>query len=207
MYPIPPNEHLVETKVCKQCSVSFPITDKDMEFYKKVSPTFWGKKYSIPAPTLCPDCRQQRRLSFRNERKLYKRECDVTEKEIISIYSPDKPYTVYHQDYWWSDKWNPMDYGGEFDFSRRFFEQFRELSKVVPRLGLCNGNSCENCDYTNQIYTCNSCYLIFSCQNDENCAYGKRLIDSSDCIDCLLITQSSHCYESIDISGSTLCFF
>jgi hypothetical protein len=78
----------------------------------------------IPPPTLCPDCRQQRRLSFRNERKLYKRKCDATGKDIISIYSPDKPYTVYHQDYWWSDAWEPMDYGRDFDFSRSAIEQF-----------------------------------------------------------------------------------
>ncbi len=110
MYPIPSNEHLVENRKCRQCAAVFPITDKDMEFYEKVSPVFGGKRYSIPAPTLCPDCRQQRRLSFRNERKLYKRKCDATGKDIISIYSPDKPYTVYHQDYWWSDKWDPLDY-------------------------------------------------------------------------------------------------
>ena len=40
MYPIPPSEHLVENKICKQCQVTFPITDKDMEFYEKVSPVF-----------------------------------------------------------------------------------------------------------------------------------------------------------------------
>lgn len=207
MYSIPPNEHLVETRICKQCSVSFSITDKDMEFYGKVSPMFGNKKYQIPAPTLCPDCRQQRRLTFRNERKLYKRKCDTTGKDIVSIYSPDKPYTVYHQDYWWSDNWDAMDYGREFDFSRSFFEQFEEMMREVPRLALCDGNSCENCNYTNQIYSCKNCYLIFSCQNDENCSYGKRLIESRDCIDCLLITKSSLCYESIDISKSTLCFF
>ena len=40
MYPIPPSEHLVENKTCKKCQVTFPITDKDMEFYEKVSPVF-----------------------------------------------------------------------------------------------------------------------------------------------------------------------
>jgi Zn ribbon nucleic-acid-binding protein len=59
---------------------------------------------------LCPDCRQQRRLAFRNERNLYKRKCDATGKNIISIYSPDKNIKVYNQDFWWSDKWNTMDY-------------------------------------------------------------------------------------------------
>ena len=110
MHPIPPNEILIETKICRHCSISFPITDKDLEFYGKVSPTFGGKKYLIPTPTLCPDCRQQRRLSFRNERKLYNRKCDATGKDMVSMHSPDKKNTVYNYDYWWSDSWNPLSY-------------------------------------------------------------------------------------------------
>jgi hypothetical protein len=134
MYPIPSTETLAETKTCRHCNDSFPITDKDLEFYEKVSPVFDGKKYPIPPPTLCPDCRQQRRLSFRNERKLYKRKCDATGKDMISIYSPDKPFKVYHQDFWWSDKWDATEYGHAdgMDFERGFFEQFRELALRVP---------------------------------------------------------------------------
>jgi len=77
-------EKIIQTKQCKKCSAKFDITDRDLEFYKKVSPKFpspqpspLGERefivYEIPTPTLCPECRQQRRLSFRNERKLYKR--------------------------------------------------------------------------------------------------------------------------------------
>ena len=40
MFPIPSNEILVETKTCTHCGISFPITDKDLEFYDKVSPVF-----------------------------------------------------------------------------------------------------------------------------------------------------------------------
>lgn len=104
-----------------------------MEFYAKVSPIFGGRKYQIPPPIFCPDCRTQRRLAWHNERKLYKRKCDVTGKDIISIYSPDKPYIVYHQDYWWSDSWDPMDYGKEFDFNKSFFDQYSELFLHSPK--------------------------------------------------------------------------
>jgi len=65
-------------KTCKKCSTHFEITSSDLEFYKKISPKFDGKVFEIPTPTLCPECRQQRRLSFRNERNLYKRDCDAT---------------------------------------------------------------------------------------------------------------------------------
>lgn len=136
MYPILPTETLIETKTCRHCGVSFSITDKDIEFYDKVSPSFGGVKYQIPTPTLCPDCRLKRRLSFRNERTLYKRKCNATQKDIISVYSPDKSYKVYHQDYWWSDKWDAMDYGNDFDFNKSFFEQFEDLIKNVPSIAL-----------------------------------------------------------------------
>jgi len=100
------DEKIVEIKSCKHCGVSFDITDKDLEFYEEVSPSFPSpnslesglKKYLIPSPTLCPDCRAKRRMSFRNERKLYKRKCDFSGKDIISIYSPDKSYKVYNQE-------------------------------------------------------------------------------------------------------------
>jgi len=101
---------IVEIKICKQCNIEFKITNKDLEFYKKISPKFDGKIFEIPSPSFCPDCRLQRRLSFRNEKSLYRRKCDATWKDIISMFSPDKNYKVVSQDYWWSDKWDALDY-------------------------------------------------------------------------------------------------
>lgn len=33
-------EKTVEIKECTHCTREFPITDKDLEFYDKISPTF-----------------------------------------------------------------------------------------------------------------------------------------------------------------------
>lgn len=124
------------------------MTDKDHEFYEKISPVFAGKKYTMPSPTLCPEERQRRRFAWRNERKLYHRKCDKTGNQIISIYSPDKEYTVYDHRIWWGDEWSAFDYGQKFDFNRGFFEQFDELMHRVPLLSIYNLDS-ENSDYTN----------------------------------------------------------
>jgi hypothetical protein len=110
MYPVPPNEHLLENRTCRQCQDTFPITDKDMEFYEKVSPVFHGKRYMIPPPTLCPECRKIRRYAWRNEHKIFKRKCDATGKEILSLFSPDAPCPVYTSDYWYSDAWDAHAY-------------------------------------------------------------------------------------------------
>jgi len=133
---IPSGEKIVETKKCRLSGKEFIITDCDLEFYDKISPVFGGKKYSIPSPTLCPDERERRRLTFRNERNLYMRKCDATGQDIISNYTSDAPCPVFLRDYWFSDAYNPTDYGVDFDFSKSFFNQFAAFAKTVPQMHL-----------------------------------------------------------------------
>ncbi|MDD5769951.1 MAG: hypothetical protein PHE25_03205 [Candidatus Gracilibacteria bacterium] len=201
------NEKIIETKVCKHCFTSFEIINKDLEFYEKVSPVFVGKKFLIPTPNLCPDCRQQRRLTFRNERKLYKRKCDGTGKEIISIYSPDKPYKVYEQSYWWSDNWNPLDYGRDFDFSKSFFSQFEQLLNEIPQLGLLVANNL-NSEYVNYSANVKNSYLIFASSQNEDSMYSRWIMNSKKIVDSNNCSKCENCYECIDcvnISSSNFC--
>ncbi|MFA6305676.1 MAG: hypothetical protein WC651_03020 [Candidatus Gracilibacteria bacterium] len=179
-------------KECKKCSEKFEISKEDIVFYKKID---------VCGPTFCPDCRQQRRLSFRNERNLYKRKCDATGKEIISIYSPDKPFKVYSQEIWWSDKWNALDYGKDFNFSRTFFEQFAELMKEVPRLALINRNS-ENSLYTNICEQNKNCYMLVESSNNEDCLYSHWIQKSKDCVDMSFCTECENCYECFECQKS-----
>lgn len=162
---------------CLQCSAPFEITQEDLTFYEKVSPEFNGKKEPIPPPTLCPECRVQRRMAFRNERNLYHRKCDLTGKQIISIYSPDKSYKVYDQAAWWSDDGDPLSFGRLFDVSRPFFEQFGELMRDVPRRSLVYFQN-ENSDYTNVCSYNKDCYLLFSSDyREQNLPVPRRSPD------------------------------
>jgi hypothetical protein len=63
---------IIEWKTCRASGIEFPIYQSDLDFYNKISPTFDGQKFQIPTPTLCPEERQRRRLSFRNMFKLKK---------------------------------------------------------------------------------------------------------------------------------------
>src|SRR6185436_3178011 len=129
-----------ENRICRNCKLDFMITPDDLGFYEKIK---------VPPPTFCPQCRYIRRLLDRNEYNLYKRKCDATGKNIISIYREDAPFPVYKQEYWKSDKFEALDYGKDFDFTKPFFKQFEELRKVVPHVALVNENSV-NSEYTNQ---------------------------------------------------------
>ncbi|EKE26695.1 MAG: hypothetical protein ACD_4C00189G0001, partial [uncultured bacterium (gcode 4)] len=203
-------EKIVEIKNCRLCSASFNITNLDLQFYDKVSPVFGWVKYPIPSPTLCPDCRQQRRLSFRNERNLYKRKCDLTQKDIISIYSPDKPYKVYGQSEWWSDKWNPLDYHKDFDFGRWFFEQINELDLIVPKLSIINDEWkwSMNCAYTNDFANWKDCYYCFETWDIENAHYCHHCNWTNNLVDCdEVFLNSSFSYECIDSIWLFNCFY
>ncbi|MFC1810170.1 hypothetical protein ACFLZH_01600 [Patescibacteria group bacterium] len=186
-------------KVCKNCKVNFKVDEEDEKFLKKLSPTIGDKKIQIPKPTFCPDCRQQRRLTFRNEHNLYKRKCDLCSKEIVSCFHKNAPCPVYCYECWWSDKWDAIDFGQDIDFSRGFFEQFQELKNKVPQVALQASNN-ENSDYVNMSGYNKNCYLLFAAEFDEDCLYGTQVIKCNDCVDNLNCTESEYCYENVDIA-------
>ena len=98
----------------KNCAISgreFLITDADQKFYEKMG---------VSLPSLCPEERQRRRISFRNFRNFCHRKCDATGKQIISMYDTECKFPIYENSYWWSDKWDARDYGMDFDFNRPF---------------------------------------------------------------------------------------
>jgi hypothetical protein len=183
-------------QTCKQCASPFEIAPEDLVFYDSISPVLAGQKMSVPAPKLCPLCRLQQRMAFRNERKLYSRKSDFSGRVIITNYSPDKPYKVYDQDEWWGDQWEGTNYGRDFDFNRTFTEQFNELMHEVPHISLIN-TGCENSYYTNFALFAKNCYLIFGSGNSEDCLYGKYIVSDKNCIDNLALYNSELCYEGV----------
>ena len=193
-------------RTCKQCSSAFEITDGDLAFYEKVSPVFNGKKELIPPPTLCPDCRWQQRHTWRNDRKLYHRKCDLTGKQIISIYAPDKPYKVFDQHEWWGDTWDASNTGKEFDFSRPFFKQFDELLHTVPLPSL-HTEQCENSDYGNFNWGMKDSYLVFGCDQSQDCYYCQIVFKCSNCMDCAYCKECQFCYQLLDSESCYRCFY
>lgn len=171
-----------DVKVCinQFCQKEFEITDQDKQFYQKMS---------VPEPNFCFECRQQQKLAFRNERKLYHNVCKLCQKPFISIYSTDKSYPVYCPKCWWGDGWNPMKYGRDFEFNRPFFEQFKELWDAVPKLGLLTLGDMVNSDYAHDAYRLANCYLVFDGEQAKDCYYGETFSNLQDCCDFLFVQQ------------------
>jgi len=184
--------------VCKQTGSPFTVSDKDLAFYEKISPLIGQHKLVVPPPSLSPEARQRRRLTFRNERTLYRRKCDLSGQAILSTYAMDAPMPVYNHKAWFSDCWDPMRYGQSFDFNRTFFEQFQELLKAVPMFSLHHQVDNENCDFTNLVSRNKNSYFIFAALENEDCFYSTYLHHCTDIDDCYFVFNCELCYECID---------
>ncbi len=186
-------EYKSETKNCQNCKKDFTIESDDFGFYEKIK---------VPPPTFCPECRQQRRMAWRNDITFYNRNCDLCGKLIISLYHKDKSLTVYCNKCWWSDKWDPKSYAQDLDFSRPFFEQFRKLQDKVPLPSLFNddGIGSLNCEYTENVTFAKNCYMVSMSWFIKDCMYGYSIggPETSDVVDSLGIFHYSQIiYEGI----------
>jgi len=186
-----------ENKNCQNCHQNFTIEPEDFKFYEKIS---------VPPPTWCPECRTARRAILRNERTLYRNKCTLCNKDIITLYSKDKPYKVYCHDCYRSDKWEPLNYGLDIDFSKSFLEQFKELQLSVPRLYAFVFNNV-NSEYTNGSAFNKKCYLLFVSDHNEDSAYSYSIFNCKDTFDSLNSNECELCYESVTCKKCYKVFF
>ncbi len=177
---------------CKNCNNTFDITPDDLTYYAKIG---------VQEPKMCPQCRAQRRLVFRNERSLYKSTCAKCQKSMISQYSANKQYTVYCHDCWFSDDWDATGYGRDYDPARPFLEQFKELWDAVPKLNLMGVRNV-NSDYVHIAADNKNCYMIFESSTNEECIHCYWAQMTRDCIDCSFTHKCELCYEVDDCYDS-----
>ena len=215
------NNLIVEWKKCRLSWQYFPIYQSDLEFYDKVSPTFEvsegyvndffeknndikdnfeykdGKlKAKIPAPTLCPEEREAQRQAFRNENHLYRCKSAYSWNDIISMLSPDKPYSVYEYEQRLSDNWQAKEIEEK---SEKAFSIIDELLHEVPVRDRFWQNN-ENSDYVHITENSKNSYMCFGSSSLENCIYVTYGNFSSNCIDCRFIENCDNCYECIRIN-------
>ncbi|MFA6528662.1 MAG: hypothetical protein WCT46_03925 [Candidatus Gracilibacteria bacterium] len=179
------------TKICRVCNQSFEIDDVDQAYYAK---------RQVPLPTLCPKDRLKKRLVFRNERKLYQRNCATTNKPIISNVRPEAPFPVIHVDEWHKQK-HEVPCLEKFDFARPFFDQYAELWPKPTRMHKASAGNEENSEYSNHCGNCRNCYFIFNSEFDEDCMYLKFGDKCRDCVDCTNIIDSELCYECVNVKN------
>lgn len=110
------------------------------------------------------------------------------------MYSPEQPHVVFDNQFWWSDEWDALEYGSDYDFSKPFFEQFSDLMKRAPLAALSTLNSV-NSEYTNFVDGNKNCYLIFGAGWNEDVRYANKIMSCKDSQDLLMCTKCELSYE------------
>src|SRR3989338_6357072 len=164
-------EYKSENRICQNCKKDFVIEPDDFLFYEKIK---------VPPPTFCPEFRLQRMVAWRNDWHMFRKKGARTGEVIFSLFPEESPVKIYDRDYWISDAWDPVEYGVDYDFSKPFFEQFKELLSKVPMpshsmTNVVNSHYCANASSIKNCYLCrgvayteDSAYLIWD-QASKQC--------------------------------------
>ncbi len=174
-----------KTMKCTKCSSDFEYLSGEKEVYDK---------FDAPLPKVCSECRRKRHLVFRNEKNLFYNKSFKSGRKIISLYPETSPFRIIDHDEWWNDSFDATVYGRDFDFTRPFFDQYKDLQKEVPRWSRIFVN-CENSDFTNNCADIKGSYLTFSSYQSEDLYYCMRVFRSNNCIDCLNVSDSQFCSQ------------
>lgn len=184
-----------EQKTCQNCQKDFKIEPEDFNFYEKIN---------VPPPTWCPECRMVRRFAFRNPWSLFWRNCDECGARTMSMYPPEDKTRVFCPKCWWSDSWDGTEYGMDYDPTRTFLEQLKELSEKTPYVALeTQYTTIKNSDYSNALAWCKDCYQVFWADFCESVYHSSILNNLKYSIDCLRGFHSELCYDSL---GFTRCY-
>lgn len=186
-------------RVCAISGERFEVTANDLDYYRKLG---------VPVPKLSPPERMRLLMChFHEGKKLYNRKCDLSGKDIISIYPANHERPVFHQSIWHGDEWDAMEYGRSYRPELSFFEQWQALRKEVPAFALDNVRN-ENSEYAHRITLSKNVYLStiihHQCENIIHCFY---MVESRDCIDCYLCTACELLYEVAHANKCYACLY
>ena len=105
--------------------------------------------------------------------------------DVISIYHPGGKTKIVCQKCWWGDDFDASKYGKDYDFSKPFFEQYKELMSEVPFMAnfVVDESRMVNSPYNNMVVDLRNCYFLTNADFNEDCAYGSETEKSKNCID------------------------
>jgi len=185
-------------KICVDCKKEFIIDSGDLILYEKIG---------LNIPDQCFECRVKQHFAFSVFGKFRKGISAFSGESLITVLPEKARYPIYKSHEWWGDGWDPMEYGCDYDPSKPFFDQLKDLQEKIPRAHQTGENS-TNCDWCDDVWESKNCYLCRSLLKCENCSYVYRVIGTKDSFDILYSfnLQNSYdclfCYDSFNLNFS-----
>ncbi len=186
-----------ETRTCEHCGKEFSISEEELNMYKKID---------IELPTICFFCRVKIHLSFWMFGKFRKGKSDLSGESLITVLPNKNRYPIYTLTEWWSDKWDAMDFGQDYDQQRTFFSQLKELQEKVPHPHQ-NGSKNTGCDWCDDVWNSKNCYLARSMVDCEDLYYSYRNLNVKNSIDVTVCYNSEKLFDSLNCLHSFKIFY
>jgi hypothetical protein len=177
-----------EEKICIDCQTKFTITSDEFGMYKKVG---------IVPSILCFSCRIKKILAFWMFGKFRKGRSSISGESLITLLPENIRYPIYKSKEWYSDVWDALDYGLDYDPSQLFFTQLKNLQEKVPHPHQTGTNNTD-CDYCDDVFNSKNCYLSRSMDNCEDLFYSYRNISVKNSIDVSVCFTSERCFDSVN---------
>lgn len=174
-----------EIKNCQNCGKEFEITSIELNQYNKIN---------LVIPDKCVNCRWKHLFAFWPFGKFRQGKSDLSGDSLITMLPEQPRYPIFTSHEWFSDAWDAMDYGQDYDPNRPFFEQLKELQEKVPRPHQQGAQSTE-CDWCDDAWESKNCYLSRSILRCENILYSYRSVDVKDSIDVSHVFNLDQCYN------------
>ncbi|MFA6586198.1 MAG: hypothetical protein WCS86_03515 [Candidatus Paceibacterota bacterium] len=182
---------------CEHCGNNFTIGEGELSMYEKVG---------IELPTICFFCRVKLHLSFWLFGKFRKGKSDLSGESLITVLPENTRYPIYKLTEWYSDKWDAMDYGVDYDPNLPFLKQLQSLQEKVPHPHQ-GGVKNTGCDWCDDVWNSKNCYLSRSLANCEDLLYSYRNLKVKNSIDTVVCFESEKCYESSECHHSYKLFY
>lgn len=187
-------------KICKISGKKFIINKSEQEILEKIVPKFNGKTFPFPLSEVIPEIRIQNLTAHRNEQFMHHNTSCFSGEKLISIYPPKFSGKICSRKEWFSDMWDGLEFGRDFNFSNSFFQNYFELQKEIPRAATVTLAN-ENSEFSTGTGYCKNCYLINSSEYAEDSMYSKLIQKGNDIVDSSYVYDSQLLYECFNVEN------
>ena len=174
-------------RTCRITGERFSVSADDIAMYRLLC---------VPPPTTSPWYRTLVRAAFFPYR-LRSSFCAKTQQSFVGTYRSDSPFTVYRPEVWWSDAWDPKEYGRTAQPDAPFLPQWYALFRAVPRPGSSRDPESVNSEYTVGGMQFKDCYYVIGGIKAEDVAYTIAAEWSRSCLDGVWYEHAERCYDSV----------
>lgn len=145
-------EKIIEFKNCEYCLQDYPLYESEKKAYDKEE--FIYSK-------ICPDCTFRVCNYFLNDKYLYKRKCDKTKKDMVSIYAPGSQLKIFESDIY--KKMMSEDYWLTYskDINDDITLDFKNLFLEFPKQSRDIHSWLENALYSSHTWWAKNVYLSY----------------------------------------------